>query len=370
VNAADSFEFARRAARGKLVILPGDDDVLIATALERFRQEHVATGAEFLFCCRAEYRDRNFPGPGRNTLDCPAFQGSSQGITVEEFLGPTFQWAPRFDWHPSAFVFAQDLADRIAARCGRFFQCNGVEFCAWSLAAVFTNRIAYVDAPLTICGRTGQSWGSHMVVGRSSRKRMRKLVADFEGPYKYAPLSRFTMSNHRAEGYLTAKHLFPDMFSQFEFNWRRYLLGALKELRERESRGVAAGQEIEELKSYVARAHPHLLDELNRDERARQEARRRTVWHQMRGAIGDRGLRHVRDQLAERRLARERTQLGAARVRAGQTRNGFMVAGKDVGFHDILGSADFLGRIVAEGPSSELAGAARREPRESVGGRS
>jgi glycosyltransferase involved in cell wall biosynthesis len=123
---ADNWEFARSHASGDLIIMLGDDDALLASALERFAEAATRHDADFLFCRTVEYRDLGFPGIGRNTLDCPTFAGSSRKISVEEFLKPLFSCRIVFDMHPSSFFFGRALGNGVAKRCGRFFQTNGV----------------------------------------------------------------------------------------------------------------------------------------------------------------------------------------------------------------------------------------------------
>ena len=170
---ADSWEFARTQAKGTLVMMLSDDDALVHNALERFAEEYHRYGADFLFCNLAEYRDRSFLGPQRNTVTCRPFAGTTRLVSTEEFVRPLFAFRPHFDMHPSAFMFAASLADRVVQRCGRFFQTNGVEYFAWPLAAVFASHIVYIDRPLVILGRTAKSWGSTVVLepGRQPFRR-------------------------------------------------------------------------------------------------------------------------------------------------------------------------------------------------------
>jgi glycosyltransferase involved in cell wall biosynthesis len=142
---ADSWEFARTQARGTLVMMLSDDDALVHNALERFAEEYHRYEADFLFCNLAEYRDRSFLGPQRNTVTCRPFAGTTRLVSTQEFVRPLFAFRPQFDMHPSAFMFAASLAERVVQRCGRFFQTNGVLRLA--LAAVFS-AIVYIDRPL------------------------------------------------------------------------------------------------------------------------------------------------------------------------------------------------------------------------------
>jgi hypothetical protein len=156
------------------------------------------------------------------------------------------------------------------------------------------------------------------------------------------------MCNLRAEGYLTAKHLFPGEFAPYELDERRYLIDTMKELRGREAHGVDVTDDVEELRSYVARAHPDLLEHIDRDREALLQARQSGWWQRLRGAIGDLGPRKVRDRLDEGRLARAKAAKGLEMVRRGDVRSGLHVRGADVGFRDIVQCADFLQRIVSE----------------------
>src|SRR5262249_4308861 len=107
VTIADSWEFARSHALGKLIFMLSDDDALLPTALEQFDSESRCHNAEFLFCTAAYYRDLSFPGPHQNSVDCPRFSGASRVVQAEEFIRPLFLFQPKFDMHPSAFTFAK-----------------------------------------------------------------------------------------------------------------------------------------------------------------------------------------------------------------------------------------------------------------------
>jgi glycosyltransferase involved in cell wall biosynthesis len=58
---ADAWEFARRPAAGKLIMMLSDDDALVGTALGRLAHESSRLDADFLFSAMAEYRDLSFP---------------------------------------------------------------------------------------------------------------------------------------------------------------------------------------------------------------------------------------------------------------------------------------------------------------------
>jgi len=330
---ADSWEFARAQAKGKLVVMLSDDDALVPTALEAFAQEAERHDADFLFCGVAEYRDESFPGVGRNTLSCPPFSGRRRVVSAHEFLQPLFAFKGRFNMHPSAFAFSQALADLVASRCGRFFQTNGVEYCAWTLAAALAKRIVYIDAPLCICGRTGASWGSNIALANPGQEKIDQFIADVDRQHKYAPLTNFTMCNLWGEGVLTAKKLLPLEFGGYEFDEAEYLRATMRELSTRRSLGVNVTKEIDELSRYV-RQGPALAGEL-----ASIAEPRKAAWRSVRSVVGRLGGGALRRWVTATQNARK--------VRRGDVASGFAVHGSDLGFHTIVECAGFLAGVCA-----------------------
>ena len=354
VVTVDSFEFARSNARGRLVIVLNDDDVLIATALERFAHEFQLHNADLIFSKNAEYRDPSFPGLDRNSLETRAFSGHSRTVTVDEFIRPGFECRRVFSQHPSAFVFSRALAESVTNRCGRFFQSNGVEYCAWPLAAMFAKQIQHIDAPLAICGRTGKSWGSNLVIGKAGKKRIKQLIDIYyiNQQFKCVPLKNFTMCNIMAEGILTAKQLFPNEFAQYEFDEQKYLRDTMAELNLRRANGVDMRKEMEELTQYLSK-YPSLLAQLTLDDRNLQLERQKTLNRRIRATIGDLGFRRLRDQVKTRQEQRIGRSQDALKVKRGNVHSGFHISGSDFGFYNILECADFLTSLVSGNKPSE-----------------
>jgi glycosyltransferase involved in cell wall biosynthesis len=331
---ADSWEFARCQARGALVMMLSDDDALVHNALARFAEEHRRQGADFLFCNLAEYRDRSFLGPQRNTVSCKAFSGKTRLVTVEELLRPMFAFRPTFDMHPSAFIFAARLADQVVQRCGRFFQTNGVEYFAWPLAGVFSKSIVYIDAPLVILGRTAKSWGSTLVLSNPGKQQIQKMISDAAQNRDWVPLTNFTLANLMAEGMLLGKRLFPDELQPYPFDEQQYLRATMRELRRRDAIGVDVSLEKQEVLQYAGK-YPSLKAELlapasnglmGHDSAVRKIAR--TL-----------GLNHLNRRVAAFREVR--------RIKRGEVKAGFHVSGGDFGFDDALGCADFLSKVTS-----------------------
>jgi len=345
---SDNWEFARSQAKGELILMLGDDDALVSTALERFYDEFKHHNADFLFSKIAEYRDRGFPGPERNILDCPPFSGASSILQAEEFLKPLFSFRIyQFNLHPSAFVFAKRIGNLAASRSGRLFQTNGVEYFAWPVAAVLANKIIYIDAPLVICGRTRKSWGSNLWFCNPGRKRIKKFIDDVDKERKCVPLTNYTLSNLAAEGILTAKKLYPKEFERYAFDEVQYLKRTLWELRERRALGVAVSHEMDELKEYL-RKYPSLMEDIFKEEHEWEMARRKTPWKRIRSKIGDLGARKIRDRMRRNEEVRTRTLQDGDKVKHGEVYSGFRISGADFEFNNILGCSDFLERIISK----------------------
>ena len=325
---AYSWEFARSHARGSLVMMLSDDDALLPDAVERFVEESRRHQADFLFCKVAEYRDHQFPGRDRNTLSSPPFSGAVEVVSADDFIEPLFSFRRRFESHPSAYVFGKQLADGIAARCGGFFQTNGVEYCAWPMAAVLARARVHIDAPLVVLGRTAKSWGSNLNLTNPGKDRIQAFIADVEQEYRYAPLTNFTTANMWAEGILTAQKLLARELGAYEFDEAQYLETTALELANRRSLGVDVSRELEELAEYL-RQNPALGPV-----RAPVEAPRPGLWQRLRSAVGDAGARDLLQRLRARRSVRN--------LRRGDPRAGFSVPGAACGFQNVLESADFL----------------------------
>ena len=334
---ADAWEFARRHASGRLVMMLSDDDALLGGALARFHEESQRYGADFLFCRPATYRDGSFLGAERNSVHCPAFTGRSRLVDVDEFIRPLFLFRHKFDMHPSAFMFAKEIADTVERRTGRFFWTNGVEYSAWPIAATFSQHMAYIDAPLVILGRTAKSWGTNIALCNPGKERIKAFIDDVDHRRNHAPLNNFTMCNLIAEGMLTAKDLFPKEFESYAFDEAHYLRRTMAELRNRERIGVDVSAEIENLLGYAAK-YPSLMEEFT----AKEPCNQNHVRQQLSSVASKMGARTLQHWFERRRQARE--------VRNGKVGCGFQVAGEDFGFDNILDCAEFLTRILEPPP--------------------
>ena len=348
---ADNWEFARSHAVGKLIFMLSDDDALLPAALERFAYEARNNEADFLFCKPAYYRDLGYPGPDRNSVNCPSFSGTSANVQADEFIRPLFLFRKAFDMHPSAFTFAKTIADLVVARTGRFFWTNGVEYSAWPIAATFAKTIVHIDTPLVIVGRTAKSWGSNMALCNPGKERIHEFVKDVDHKRKHAPLNNFTMCNLMAEGMLTAKSLFPKEFESYEFDERQYLRKTWGELKRRAALGVDVSTEMDDLRTYAAKC-PGFAQELDALQLNGLSDGTERVVRRLRAAIGNLGVRRLRQQIRASQLAR--------RLEVGAIGSGFYASGDHFGFADVLGCAKFLQRAIdncnskAAVPSSDV----------------
>lgn len=332
---ADSWEFARSQARGALVMMLSDDDAMVHNALSRFAEEHRRGGADFLFCNLAEYRDRSFLGSHRNTVSCRAFSGTTRQVTTGEFLGPLFAFRPKFDMHPSAFIFAASLAEQVVRRSGRFFRTNGVEYFAWPLAAVLAKSIAYIDAPLVILGRTAKSWGSTVVLSNPGKQQIQEMIADVAHDRDWIPLTNFTLCNLMAEGMLLGQRLFPEL-RLFPFDEQHYLRRTMAELRSREAMGVDVEADMRELLDYADK-YPSLKAELLAPARNSLMGRDSMI----RKALRTLRLNHAHNRLTAFREVRK--------IKRGNVKGGFFASGGDFGFNDAVECARFLSEVTSFG---------------------
>jgi glycosyltransferase involved in cell wall biosynthesis len=351
---ADSWEFARLQACGSLVMMLSDDDALVPDSLACFAEQHRRHEADFLFCNLAEYRDRSFVGGSGNTVRCRPFTGTTRVVSKEEFLGPLFRLHQKFDMHPSAFVFASTIADQVVQRCGRFFRTNGVEYFAWPPAAVFSSKIVYIDRPLVILGRTFKSWGSTIVLSNPGKDQIDKMISDVEHKRDWIPLTNFTLCNLMAEGLLLSKQIFAAELAAYPFDEERYLRGTMRELRSRQSMGVAVRTEIEELLEYAGK-YPALKAELMTAPREGLAGPHSVLRRLARGL----GLGYLRHRFA---AARE-----TKKIKQGNVRDGFHAAGADFGFDDAVECADFVARVTAGPGASPAASFGGTNTPESVG---
>jgi glycosyltransferase involved in cell wall biosynthesis len=331
---ADSWEFARSQARGTLVMMLSDDDALVHNALARFAEEHQRHGAEFLFCNLAEYRDRSFQGPQQNTVNCRSFSGRTCLVSAEEFVRPLFAFRPKFDMHPSAFMFSSAVAAKVVQRCGRFFQTNGVEYFAWPLAAVFARTIVHIDVPLVILGRTAKSWGSTVVLSNPGKQQIQKMISDAAQNRDWVPLTNFTFSNLMAEGILLGKQMFPDELQPFPFEEQEYLRRTMRDLSSRRAMGVDVDRELQELLDYSSK-YPSLKAELLTPAKSGRNGQGSVL----RNLAKTLGLGRVHGRLDAFREVR--------RIRRGEVKSGFLASGGDFGFTDALGCADFLSKVTS-----------------------
>lgn len=334
---ADAWEFARSRAKGKLIIMLSDDDALVNSALERFAGEAENYDADFLFSSVAEYRDISFPGPDKNSVSCPGFSGTSRVVSVDEFVRPLYSFRPKFNMHPSAFIFPKKIGDYVESRTGRYFWTNGVEYSAWPITALFAKRIVRIDLPLTILGRTGKSWGANIALCNPGKEKIQNFIKDVDHVRRHAPLNNFTMTNLMAEGMLTAKHLFADEFAPYEFDELRYLRATMSELRRRQALGVDVSAEIDDTLRY-SRKSPAMEKELREIKGPPAESEKESFAQLIRAGIGKLGGRKIRDRILAHKLGQK--------LENGEASQGFRASGDDFGFSDILGCSKFFEKYV------------------------
>lgn len=159
------------------------------------------------------------------------------------------------------------------------------------------------------------------------------------------------MANLRAEGILTAKNLFPQEFQAYEFDELKYMRDTLDELESRKSLGVDVSCEMQDLVNHLGN-HPELRKEILEKPQAAEQTRK-SLWRQVRGWVGDRGLRALRNRMIKQRQEKLRIHHDRLRVSRGDTRTGFRISGADFRFSNIVEGADALARLIGSQPVSK-----------------
>jgi len=309
----DSWEFARTQAAGRLVMALSDDDALIPAALEHFTSAHDEFDADFLFCTMAEYRDVSFPDERANTLAIPAHTRAHRRVDRDLLLSRLLAFHPKYNTHPSGYVFESRLADEVAARNGRFFQTQGVEYFAWPVAAAIARSIANIDVPVVVIGRTSKSWGTNMVLTNPGPDKIDQFLSDVQTDRRHTPLSNFSFNNMALEGILTAKEAFPEELAPWDVDFAAFAREMRIELEQREAQGVDVSRDMAELDAY---------EEANRSRAVSTSAPRADPFGRL--------VRRVRNRL------RGRIPVHPASLAVGDTE----------GFSDAFGASRFLARLL------------------------
>jgi hypothetical protein len=244
-----------------------DDDAMVPRTLASFAQANEEYDADFLFCTMAEYRDQAFPPDDANTLDVPAHTGTTRVVDRDVYLHRLMSFHPKYNTHPSGYVFEKRLAEGIADRNnGRFFQTLGVEYFAWPIATAIARNVVNIDVPLVVVGRTSKSWGTNMVLMNPGKGKVDNFLSDAHTERRYTPLTNFTFNNLAIEGLLTAVAAFPVELAPYQVDLGGYVRATRAELERRAVQNVDVSVELAELDAYVD-AHPELEVEPQAGER-------------------------------------------------------------------------------------------------------
>ena len=132
-------EYARTHARGELIMMLSDDDALVGTALECFRQE--SERHEFLFSRVAEYRDQCFPDPTVTVLTVQPLPARAGRLRSKNSSSRYSCFARSSTCTPAPSRFRKEWQNS-SWDPGRFFWTNGVEYSAWPIAAYSPKKLS------------------------------------------------------------------------------------------------------------------------------------------------------------------------------------------------------------------------------------
>ena len=220
----DSWEFARQAGDGDLIMELSDDDALVTTALRDFVDANRRFDADFLLCQMAEYRDQAFPPDEGEHARGPFVHRVRRGSMDRDVFIRRPHDVPARSSTPTRAATCSSASSRTRSprrNDGRFFQTLGVEYFAWPVAAgAVARNVVHIDLPLVVIGRTAKSWGTNMVLTNPGPQKIDQFLSDAVTTRKYTPLTNFTFNNLAIEGLLTAKAAFPDELAPYPLDYR------------------------------------------------------------------------------------------------------------------------------------------------------
>jgi len=348
----ENWEFARSQAKGLYILLLGDDDALVAQALECYAKTVKNYDADFLYCTAAHYWDcaSSSLGIEAGNLHVAPFTSLARKVDpFKDFIQPLFKLQGKYDMHPSFFVYAKVLADRVASRTGRFHHPPLADHTALSLAALHAKSIVYLDLPLCVVGHTTKSLGTRLDHLNTGCEQFEAAWSQLPRELRLVPLKPKTYLywNYVAESLLYVKELVPDAIDNVELDEVAYFRAIFKELHGKRKAGFDVDQHLNELMKYLD-SRRDIRDKILPSsggglvKTAEQGLVRITV-RRVRRIIGDLGARKLRDWVRGYIAAHGR-KLTAPGSKAGSDKGhpGFQVSGASAGLHNILECAEYL----------------------------
>ena len=222
----DNWQYGFEHASGDYMIILGDDDGIVPTALAKLDQVIRATGVDLMTWRNFGYYHPDWPSSLKNTVMVGRVTRNLSLISADYMLRQAniLEHPALFEFpHGSRFCFSRGLATKVMAHCGRVFDVPYPDFTSslYMLAELRGSHYAYYDGPVTFTTYSYNS-NSAMVLSRRKRntQRAEAFYREFDRPlYEYAPLKSHLIWNGHADCVLRmhAKYDLPSDLKAFDY---------------------------------------------------------------------------------------------------------------------------------------------------------
>jgi glycosyltransferase involved in cell wall biosynthesis len=334
----DHWEFALEQARGRFVTYLCDDDVWVPGALARVAEVLGSSRADLAVTYSGLYYAPNWLDPERqNLLYLPPYTGSVQEYGSDETIRRIYSEcrvvyeAPRM---LNTFC-RREMLRRVRAAAGRvFLLCPDYSFAVMALTG--THSWLHLDEPLHLQGVFPEGIGSTQSFNRGEPSLEFAREFKEERLLRHVPLKSLLVSNMITETLLLSKERLPAL-AGYEVDWVNYFLSCRADIETLGGNGVDTTADREEFERVLAGQPAELRERVASGER-------NVVQPQPLGT-GQRGAVRV----AARRLINSSPLLAKLETLVRRPGGGappppqlLLIPGREAGFDDILGCAQFL----------------------------
>ena len=221
MSMCDNWDFALSHARGKYVIIIGDDDGVMPGAIDRLIELIERKSYDIYFWQTHEYFWPIGDQPSSVYNIVEAREPSEMDIKrLSRFAVRWGGW--RYGALPLLYhsAVSRELLDSIRARTGRVFHSTNPDvFMAFALPA-FARTVLNVGESITVNGRSAKSNGGSFIAkdGAQVFQKFVKEYGDYRMHATLDPAAPFAV-NMIADSALVAMDLFPEHYSGLKFNY-------------------------------------------------------------------------------------------------------------------------------------------------------
>lgn len=349
----DSWEFALSHARGRWIMLLGDDDGYLPGALSLLAAAIAANHDSDIFIWKwgsytyPDWVDKREAGFGV----LPAFSGESWKVDTKEYLdiifAPTQAKASVLKQYlPSIMrgAYRKDVVDQIVAETGRLFHLITPDYGAMTCMLAHCRHYVMLDAPLTILGSSRQSYGSATIGGSNLKQKFYEAVGN--------PVFRHTRAQDRVanraaifETIMRVREMYPERLGTVTPDVISFLHWHKQGLEEAQTAGGDTAAGLLELERLVLEMQPGERAEY---QRLNASAARTDNPGRRFGSLKS-GLRKAAIRLLIRLMP-----LSKSVLRRIVRRDGLRVRGAKHEMHDVLAFCRFAGQVSGHLESTDL----------------